>query len=77
MNQETAPPETVTRFAVLLRSKSGKAELLPVIHQSEDAAKTAGEFWQAQNPMNDTAEVVSFPVPLRGATIKTATDSLP
>jgi hypothetical protein len=73
-----APPETVQRWAVLLRPVTGKAELLGCIHQSADDAAAQGRYWQANyTGVPVIAEIVSFLVPLRGAPVKTSQDLLP
>jgi hypothetical protein len=59
---------------VLLRSKSGAAELLATIYRTEQAAVEAGRYWQAASPCNESAEVIHFDVPLAGAPIPTAKD---
>jgi len=73
-----APPETVTRWLVLLRASDGRAELLGQVHQSEADARQQGLFWQShyQGP-EVRAEVVAVNVPLHGAPVKDARDLLP
>lgn len=66
--------ETVQRWAIIMRGKSGHAELLPVIHASEAGARSAGTYWQSVSPCNEAAEIVSFAVPLSGAPIESAKD---
>jgi len=74
-----APPETVTRFAVIVRNSNGKAELLGTIHTTEPEAVKTAEFWQNHYASGApvTAETVAFNVPTRGAPVKTTCDLLP
>ena len=73
-----APPETVTRWLVLLRASDGRAELLPVVHKTAEDAKGQGRYWQANyTGAPVTAETVSISVPLHGAPVKTTRDLLP
>ena len=74
-----APPETVTRFAVIVRNSNGKAELLGTIHTTEPEAVKTAEYWQNHYASGApvTAETVAFNVPTRGAPVKTSKDLLP
>ena len=73
-----APPETVTRWLVLLRASDGRAELLPVVHKTAEDAEGQGRYWQANyTGAPVTAETVSISVPLHGAPVKTSKDLLP
>ena len=74
---ETGQPATVERYAVLLRSRSGNVELLGTIYRTQDDATKAGAYWQAASPCGELAEVVSFNVPVVGAPIPSAKDTLP
>ena len=72
-----APPEHVQRFAVIIRDRNGKGELLGQLHASEPCAVATAAYWQAHYREDVTAETVAFNVPTRGAPVKITRDLLP
>jgi hypothetical protein len=73
-----ATPETVTRWLVLLRASDGRAELLPVVHQTAKDAEGQGRYWQEHyTGAPVTAETVLISVPLHGRAVKSNRDLLP
>ena len=77
MTESTATPESVTRWAVIIRSGNGKGELLGQIHMTEANAERMASYWQAHYLGAVQAEVVAFNVPTAGAPVKDARDLLP
>ena len=77
MADTSAAFPTVTRYALLMRRPDGRGELLGTIYRSEVEAQAAGVYWQAHSQRNESAEIVSFSVPIRGAPVGDAGDFLP
>jgi len=72
----TAPaPESLTRFALILRDRDGKGELLGQLHATEREAVEAARFWQVQRHQHAlglarcTGEVVRFEIATHGTPV--------
>lgn len=74
-----AAPETVERFAVLIRDSNGKAELIGQIHKTQADAQKTAEYWQNyfHGGAPVTAETVNFFVPTKGTPANNGKDLLP
>ncbi|MCY3018494.1 MAG: hypothetical protein NTW87_05625 [Planctomycetota bacterium] len=70
-------PDTVQRWALLFRAKNGTAELSARLFSTEQEAQTEARFWAALRQQHETAEVVTFNVPTRGAPVPDPRDLLP
>ena len=76
MSANNQPPETVTRYAVILRNCNGVGELLGQLHQSADVAGLQAVSWLAHYNGAFSAEVVTIQVPTSGQVVPDPRDIL-